>query len=102
MRAELIIWGAGGHAKVVYDTAHALGYTQIRFIDDAAPQDSKLFDCAIDPPPAEGRILDSNTEFVVAIGDNRARARCFSRGLRLGWKPATLVHPTAVVSPNSN
>lgn len=101
MMAELVIWGAGGHAKVVFDTAVALGYTRVRFIDDCAPARSELYGCGIAAPPIDIQVSGGTVEFIVAIGDNRARAHCYSRGLQQGWIPATLIHPSAEVSPNS-
>jgi sugar O-acyltransferase (sialic acid O-acetyltransferase NeuD family) len=35
--------------------------------------------------------------FFCAIGDNAARARMTERALELGWKPITLVHPSAIL-----
>jgi sugar O-acyltransferase (sialic acid O-acetyltransferase NeuD family) len=161
MMAELVIWGTGGHAKVVFDTAVAMGYTRIRFIDDCAAARAELYGCGIAAPPVDvqgsgqelinlaglkrmvgwtpwsaadalaglggavhagsarlrsrpgGRLRtrgaappiqsknSSTVEFIVAIGDNRARAHCYSRGLRQGWTPATLIHPSAEISPHS-
>jgi len=37
------------------------------------------------------------SEFVVAIGDNRARATAFERCLALGLRPERMIHPTAIV-----
>src|SRR5258705_5235259 len=101
MMAELVIWGAGGHAKVVFDTAAAAGYTRVRFIDDCALAPAELYGCAIAAPPVGIRVSAGTVEFIVAIGDNRARAHCYSRGLQQGWTPATLIHPSAEVSPHS-
>jgi sugar O-acyltransferase (sialic acid O-acetyltransferase NeuD family) len=102
MMAELVIWGAGGHAKVVFDTAVAMGYTRVRFIDDRAVTPAELYGCAIAAPPGEMPSMNSSiVEFIAAIGDNRARSRCYSRGLQQGWIPATLIHPSAEVSPHS-
>jgi sugar O-acyltransferase (sialic acid O-acetyltransferase NeuD family) len=38
--------------------------------------------------------------FFCAIGDNAARARTVERAESVGWKPATLVHPSAVLATN--
>jgi sugar O-acyltransferase (sialic acid O-acetyltransferase NeuD family) len=35
--------------------------------------------------------------FFCAIGDNQARATMARRALNLGWRPATLVHPSAIL-----
>ena len=48
------------------------------------------------PDPCENSV-----EFIIAIGDNQARSRCYARALQQGWTPATLIHPSATVSPHS-
>jgi sugar O-acyltransferase (sialic acid O-acetyltransferase NeuD family) len=37
--------------------------------------------------------------FICAIGDNHARAEMVTRALQFGWRPATLVHPSAILDP---
>ena len=36
--------------------------------------------------------------FIVSVGDNRVRARCFEEALARGLEPAILIHPSAVIS----
>lgn len=100
---SLILWGAGGHAAVVLDIAAAMGsFGTIALVDDGQPSWSSL------PAPLLGSstlLLNMPAEmdchFLVSIGDNRVRARCFEAGLRAGRLPATLVHPSAIVSPSA-
>jgi sugar O-acyltransferase (sialic acid O-acetyltransferase NeuD family) len=96
MTPELVIWGAGGHAKVVYDAARAMGYARILFVDDRAG--GELYGCAIVAPSSDIQAAGESMQFIVAIGDNRARSECYSRALRQGWRAATIIHPSAVVS----
>ena len=92
----LLIWGAGGHGKVVLDVAREMGaYARIAFADDRAQ--GEFCGCeiagrfsALDPADFDA--------VVVAIGDNATRARCFESARARGWKFATLIHPTAIVS----
>ncbi|MCL4841093.1 MAG: NeuD/PglB/VioB family sugar acetyltransferase [Bryobacteraceae bacterium] len=83
---ELVIWGAGGHGKVVADAARGMGVWEgIRFVDDAR----------------EGSWIGLEglgVEFVVAVGSNAARARCFEEGLKRGWRAVVVVHRSAVVA----
>lgn len=45
-----------------------------------------------------GRAFQRNALwFFCAIGDNRARAEMVQRALKFGWRPATLVHPSAII-----
>ena len=39
--------------------------------------------------------------FFCAIGDNHARARMVQRALKFGWRPAALVHPSAILDPTT-
>lgn len=99
---DLVIWGAGGHGKVVLDVARSTRcFERIVFLDDDSGRVGLTFcDCPVIGGPQELCRL-SGTAFVVAVGDNRTRARCFSRALDHGLLPATLVHPTAVVSSSA-
>jgi sugar O-acyltransferase (sialic acid O-acetyltransferase NeuD family) len=99
----LILWGSSGHGKVVADVALAMGcFSTIAFVDDAASATERnLLSFRIEGRPGDLGILRENgfTLFLVSIGANKERARCFDRALRSGLAPATLVHPTAVISP---
>jgi len=100
---DLVIWGAGGHGKVVLDVACSTrSFDRIVFLDDDSGKAGLTFcDCPIIGRPEDLRHL-SGTVFIVAVGDNRARARCFGRAQDQGLLPATLVHSTAVVSPSAD
>lgn len=97
----LILWGAGGHAAVVLDIAVAMGcFDPVALVDDGQPDCSSLHA----PLLGSGRVLLSmppgmDCQFLVSIGDNQARARCFEAALRAGRLPATLIHPSAIISP---
>jgi sugar O-acyltransferase (sialic acid O-acetyltransferase NeuD family) len=94
---NLIIIGAGGHAKVVVDIANALGYNILGFLDDNTTinefanlkQLGKIEDCT--------KYIDK-AKFVIAIGNNAVRKRIAEE---YNLKFATLIHPSAVVSPNA-
>lgn len=89
---RLLVRGAGGHAKVVVDAALAAGL-EIAAIAGAPADPPSLLGHPVvrdgSPVTAEG--------FVVAIGDNRARARCFEEYTSAGMTPATIVHPSATI-----
>jgi UDP-N-acetylbacillosamine N-acetyltransferase len=103
--SKLLLWGSGGHGKVVLDIARALGkYSEIAFLDDdAACVGKECSGCEILGSLGE---LDSLTShgfdaIVIAIGANQARARCFELARLRGWALPTMLHPTAVVSPSA-
>lgn len=89
----LTIIGAGGHGKVVADTAELLGYSEIVFIDQAWPerQTNGRWRITDNVPPDK----DLSARFC-AIGDNSVRVRLFER-FDL-WDSPVLCHPVAVLS----
>jgi len=99
----LVIWGAGGHGKVVLDTARSTGcFERIVFLDDDSGIAGRTFcDCSLIGGPDELHCF-TGSAFIVAVGDNRARARCFYRALESGLLPRALVHKTAVVAPSAS
>jgi sugar O-acyltransferase (sialic acid O-acetyltransferase NeuD family) len=100
--SSLIIWGAGGHGKVVLDAARSTGrFEQIVFLDDDQEKSGGLFcDCqVISRTEHLGRAVADG--FVVAVGNNRTRCRCFSRAIEYGLSPVTIVHASAVVADSA-
>lgn len=103
---RLYLWGAGGHAKVVFDIAQASHpLLPIEFIDEDPFRGGQEF-CGC---PVRGSIdslgdatPDDGGAMLIAIGSNQARARCASVARRRGWTLATLIHPSAIVSPSAS
>lgn len=97
MSESLIVLGAGGHAKVVISTAHALGYIVTALYDDLAEKQGTVVLGA----PVVGSIqqLAKNATpeamYFIAVGDNIARKRIDSWMPSVRW--ATLIHPRAWV-----
>ena len=100
---RLLVIGGGGHARVVIDTARALGAMEIiAILDDRA----KLAGGVVDDVPVVGPVDPKVVQTVsadlafLAIGDSDVRSRIASElnGM-LPW--ATIVHPRAWVSPSS-
>jgi sugar O-acyltransferase (sialic acid O-acetyltransferase NeuD family) len=103
MSSWLFIWGAGGHGKVVLDIAHSTGHFEsIAFLDDDPAKGGASFcDCQVMGGPEQlQRLAGSN--FVVAVGNNRTRARCFGQARGNGLLPTALVHPTAIIAPSAS
>jgi sugar O-acyltransferase (sialic acid O-acetyltransferase NeuD family) len=91
---RLLVVGAGGHAKVVIDAAVALGHTIAAVIGSPGGVSELMgFPVVID---AEAAHAEADA-FVVAIGDNRARAEAFATWAATGLPAATIVHPSVVV-----
>jgi UDP-perosamine 4-acetyltransferase len=106
---RFLIWGGGGHGKVVADLIRAVGHTVAGFCD----ADPAKLNRVVEPGGAaviisesellgrvEGRELPVGVDAVaLAIGDNRTRLRCLQ--LLSGLSVPPLVHPSAVVSPSA-
>ncbi len=94
-----MIYGAGGHGKVVLDALERSGRLVAGFIDDAAERVSGKMHCGY-RVHAAGELpeLAKDREVVVAIGDAGQRERVSARLDRWGLAMATVVHPTAVLA----
>lgn len=93
---NLYIYGAGGMADVVADTAQLLGWRILAFVDDTptAPQIHFGINVVSKLPPPE----EADNQVICAIGDCDARLRICESLRQCGYHLATLIHPSAVVS----
>ena len=107
-QGRLLIWGAGGHGKVVADVARAAGYAVLGFVD----ADPAKLGSIVEPGGAAvimdeaglfgelGRAKRPFDALAIAIGNNRARLQARARVSGRTQLPV-LVHPRAVVSPSA-
>jgi sugar O-acyltransferase (sialic acid O-acetyltransferase NeuD family) len=101
-QSRLAVLGAGGHGKVVADTARRAGWTEVVFFDDRWPDVRCVGPWVVAGGTAE--LLSTHHEFdgtVVAVGDN---ARRLARLRELSGAGATLpavVDPGAFVSAHA-
>ncbi|MBV1874437.1 MAG: acetyltransferase [Gammaproteobacteria bacterium] len=98
---SLLIVGAGGHGKVVAETAELLGlWGSVVFADDKFPQ---LTSIGKWPVVSSTNLLDLDkkgfTDFVVAVGDNKARLQIQRGFLNSALTPVSIAHPSAIISP---
>jgi acetyltransferase EpsM len=89
----LLIYGAGGHAKVAYTVAIAQNRQVLGFIDPYTNLDS-LYDL----PIIQTNLTRPDAELFIAIGHNPTRKKVAE--LNPG-EFATLIHPSAVVAPDA-
>jgi len=95
--SELLIIGAGGHAKVVVEAAILQAkYKIVGLTDEAVAENSEILGYKVRRQMSDFGLRRGY--FIVAIGDNATRKQRFEEMLALGWEPATIVHPTAVIS----
>lgn len=101
-----LIFGGGGHSRVVIDSLRAGGIDVSAGVLDP---DVLLWGKDILGVPVLGGdelvpelVSRGATHFVVGMGgtgDNRPRRRLFELGLAYGLKPLTVIHPAATCSP---
>lgn len=106
---SLLVWGGGGHGKVVADLVRAAGYALGGFVD----RDASRLGRVVEPGGARvvmteeaflleaagGRCAGEADGVTLGVGDNAARHACLRRIGELS-APA-LIHPSAVVSPSA-
>ncbi|WP_339620498.1 hypothetical protein [Eubacterium sp.] len=89
---KLIILGSGGYGKTVADVAEQLGY-ELTFLDDSIP-DHHI--------STFSSYISFSTFFIPAFGNNAFRLECIEKIKVAGGQLATLIHPTAYISPKAS
>ena len=93
MNNNLLILGAGGHGRVVKETAEAMGYfDKIDFLDDQS-------ELAIGKCEEIEQFVNNYSFAFVAIGNNEQRMKWTDELIKIGFQLPVLNHPTAYVSP---
>ncbi|MBI3741910.1 MAG: acetyltransferase [Chloroflexi bacterium] len=98
---KIALLGAGGHARVVWDTLHACADCSVVAVLDEDPKrwGEKFFDLEIRGPL--DTIRDTSADAVViGIGDNRARQRVYEQVKMLKIPLVNAIHPRAVIATN--
>lgn len=100
----ILVFGGGGHGKVVADIARAAGHAMSGVVDDDESKEGQLF-CGV-PIVSWARLLRQRESFkhhacVLGVGDNEARRRTMRRLLAHGFRVVSIVHPSAVVAPSA-
>ena len=93
---SLLILGAGGFGQMVKETAIALGYEKVMFLDDAAKDEDVIGMCC-------DYVLkhEDYPEAVAAFGNNKTRLFWTDKLLEEGYEVSSIVHPSAIVSPSA-
>lgn len=94
---KLVVVGAGGHASVVVDAAREAGVADITVVDERAT----ISHVGSAPVASSLAQVQGATHFIVAIGDNAARAAEYERAIAAGLTPYSVIHPSAVISAES-
>lgn len=95
MNKNLLIIGAGGHGRVVKETAEAMNsFEKIDFLDDNSQatigkcKDYKFF-------------INEYAYAFVAFGNNELRKKWVEELIETGFHLPVLIHPTAYISPSA-
>lgn len=103
---QLLIIGAGGHAKVVAEAAIASGHwTHIACLDDYHPPGTDLIPNQVQvlgPCAQASAYLNAFPDVCVALGDNQTRLSLCNEMQGLGFALATVIHPSAYISPSAH
>lgn len=91
---RLAVIGAGGHGRVVAESAAAAGWTAI-FFDDHLTGENKGW---LVGGTADEALVYPCDAAIVAIGNNRVRLDWIERLRGAGLAVATIMHPSALVS----
>lgn len=90
---DLILFGAGGHARVVAEAWRAGGGGPVLFIAPQRPEDTSLLG------PWSATAPSGDGPGHVAVGDNALRRRLVGEGAGRSWR--TVRHPSAVIAPDA-
>jgi sugar O-acyltransferase (sialic acid O-acetyltransferase NeuD family) len=95
----LLIFGAGGHAKVTIEAAESAGVSEIKLFDmDSSKVGTEMLGRLIQF--SDGRTLSDAGQFLVAVGDNRKRRMIFEQ-LSVNYSAKNVIHGAATVSSYS-
>lgn len=92
--SEIIILGAGGHAKVLADIAVKSGYTVKGFLDDNCTENKLILGFPVLGPIEHIGRYQNHCKFAIGIGANDLR-QALDLKYAVDW--ATLIHPTATI-----
>ena len=105
----LLILGAGGHARVLAETAHLIGsFSRIAFIDDCyqdSPDSSTVLGWPVLGPLSYASRPEIAQEFstaLVGIGNCSIRMHLLEQLINLGYESPPLIHPRAFISSSAH
>jgi sugar O-acyltransferase (sialic acid O-acetyltransferase NeuD family) len=95
----LVVYGSGGHGKVVCDILMAAGEQVRGFIDDERAPGTLVLGLPILGPLAW--LVANPARVALGVGDNAARARVAESCIEAGSTLASAIHPRAVVAASA-
>lgn len=103
MMKDMIVIGAGGHAKVVIEAIRAGGLGELRGLIDPAPVAQNVLGVPVLGGDEMLPVLKAQdiSVAVVALGNNAVRQRIGAKLRAMGFALPAIVHPTALISPSA-
>lgn len=101
MTKKLAIIGAGGHAKVVLDTALLMEkWDGFIFLDDFNNSQPQFMGHPLlgSTELLGQQITPNNYDIIIAIGDNNVRSKIYETAKKLRFQLPCIVHPTSSIS----
>ena len=100
---SLLIFGAGGHGRVVAETAENTGvWQEIVFADDAYPELKSVNGYPVIADFSDARsMVNTHPDVIVAMGDNHKRSDLTRQLQQTGFNLVTLIHPVATVADSA-
>lgn len=101
----LLVFGAGGHGKVVADVARSTGWVVVAFVDDSSQLEGHtLWGLPIYTLERLRRERPQllTTQVGLGVGDNSRRERALLRLREVGFAAPALVHASATVAPTAS
>lgn len=98
----VVVYGSGGHGRVVAEVVRSVGRVVLGFVDDGCPAGTRILGLPVLGPRAW---LDGSRDAVcvaLGIGDNRRREAVASSLEALGFELGVFVHARACVSPTAS
>jgi sugar O-acyltransferase (sialic acid O-acetyltransferase NeuD family) len=99
---RIIVYGAGGHGRVVLDALVSAGFGDqvLGFVDDGLVVGERRDGFPV--LGGEAFLRDAGgLRVALGIGDNRARARRLQLCLEEGLEPMTALHPRAIIATSA-
>ena len=102
-KCRVIVWGAGGHGKVIVDALLASKSCTMAGIldDDKTKAGTNVLGVPVSHSPAGLKALSETLDsghVAIGIGDNYVRYEKFQQVRLCGLKPMNVIHPSAHIS----
>ena len=97
-KIELIVYGCGGHARSIINTAlEKYSPEEILLVDDNAKEKEIILGCRT----SVNWNNQKNIPFIVAVGDNERRQELFMQKCLNGEEPVSIISETASIGMNT-